>query len=87
MSPFTDFLEFDIGVSDIRDIEPEEIRILCEDPVFRKIAEYCLRTRGTEAPIDATDPCSPNKNRNSGNVRYDRDELGIDPEDDDECPS
>lgn len=67
VSLFTDFLE-DIGVIDIRDIEPEEIRVLCEDPVFRKIADYCVDSRRDAGARAANS--------------FDSDELGIDPEED-----
>ena len=67
MSLFTDFCEAELGL-DIEDIEPDEIRVLCEDPVFRTIASYCLGKPTAHAHAD----------------NYDHDELGIDPEEDDE---
>ena len=74
VSLFTDFLEFDLGIPDIEDIEPDDIKVLCDDPIFRKVCDYCRRTR---------------QSRNSGcdklgdhDGHFDRDELGIDPRED-----
>ena len=69
VSLFTEFLENDLGFIDVTDIEPEEIRILCEDEVFRRVADYCYKSRHlrTGSPDDGS---------------FDRDELGVDPEED-----
>lgn len=75
VSLFTDFLEFDVGIPDLEEIEPEEIRALCEDPIFRKVAEYCLASRNR--------PCSDRRpSMAADDSAFDRDELGIDPEED-----
>lgn len=72
VSLFTDFLEFDLGIPDIEDIEPDEIKTLCNDPVFRKIADYCRASRNrSDRPSVAADDSA-----------FDRDELGIDPRED-----
>ena len=68
VSLFTDWLEDYLGVGDVQDIEPEEIRILCEDPVFRKIADYCRKSRGRDSDSVGRDDSA-----------FDLDELGVDP--------
>ena len=68
VSLFTDFCESELGL-DLEDIEPEEVRVLCEGPVFRTIAAYCAGKR-SERPARADD------------ALYDHDELGVDPEED-----
>lgn len=68
VSLFSDYLESELGI-DLEEIEPEEIRILCEDPVFRELASYCLgKTREEEKALN--------------DAQFDRDELGVDPEQD-----
>lgn len=67
MSLFSDWLE-ELGVdipAGIEDVEPEEITWLCNDPVFRAIADYCTRSRGYNLSPQET---------------FDADELGLDPE-------
>ena len=69
MSLFTEVVE---GVLDLEDLEPWEITELCNDPIFRMICSYCARTGRTEEP-EHEEPCHGG---------FDRDELGIDPEED-----
>lgn len=66
MSLFTEFLDGE-GI-DVSDFEPEELTWLCEDPVFRIVADYCSRSRGWNPPAE----------KFSGS--FDADELGLDPE-------
>jgi len=68
VSLFTDFLENELGLIDVTDIEPEEITALCNDPVFRKVADYCRQTRGGHK-----------RDRDSDDGSFDLDELGVDP--------
>lgn len=68
MSLFSDFLE-ENGV-DLEPLEPEEIRFLCQDPIFRVVARWCLE-RHKARPVARDDSI------------FDADELGLDPEDDD----
>lgn len=53
------------------DLERGEISQFCKDPVFRMIARWCLEKR-VEDDDDS---------------RFDRDELGIDPEEDCSAPT
>jgi hypothetical protein len=74
VSSFTELLE-QRGI-DLEAIEPDEIRFLCSDPVFRAVARYCLGKETVEEDV-ATATRS-----------FDADELGLDPEEDiDECPN
>lgn len=66
VSLFTDLLE-DAGF-DPDDLEEYEISQFCEDPVFRMVARWCLEKRAGHRDKDPS--------------RFDRDEMGIDPEED-----
>lgn len=68
-SLFSDFLADSFGTDDLREIEPEEIRVLCEDPVFRAVCQWCSGREPTE--------------RQKTEALFDADELGLDPEEDD----
>ena len=69
VSLFTEFLEDFFQIDDVRDIEPAEIKQLCEDPIFQRVCDYCYRSRHR---VDHDDSA------------FDRDELGLDPETDQE---
>jgi len=71
VSLFTEFLQIELGVPDLEDIEPEDIKQLCGDPVFRALARYCLGKETDDRPTMAPDDSA-----------FDRDELGLDPEED-----
>jgi hypothetical protein len=63
VSLFSELLE-QAGL-DPQDLEPDEIRALCDDQVFRMVCDYCARSRGWTPPPRAT---------------FDADEMGLDPE-------
>ena len=69
MSRFSELLEEE-GL-DPTDLEPDELRFLCRDPVFRYVAKWCLERH--EASLEQLEQLEQG---------YDPDELGIDPEDD-----
>lgn len=69
MYTYTEYLE-EQGIT-LEDLEPWEVKQLCQDVAFRALCDWCTRARRGELPGELLEE-----------GRFDRDELGIDPEED-----